>query len=111
MPVRSIGGLRRWLFFLVLVGLIVVAFFLAIAAIQPGATFWDRVGAAYRWLWTNTTGRQYTDMMQENPWLFIIPGIGVVVLAGWLLPRKYWARAILLYISFALGFVAGHVFW
>ena len=107
----ALNRLRKWLFFVLLVGVLVVATFVAIAATQPGDTFSDRLNTAYQRLVENTTGRQYTDLMRENPWLYLVPAIWILTIAGWLLPRKYWARAILLYITFGLGFVAGNVFW
>jgi hypothetical protein len=107
----ALKQLRKWLFFVFLVGALVLATFLAIAATQPGDTLLERLNAAYQWLIKNTTGRHYTDLMRENPWLYLVPAIWILTIAGWLLPRKYWGRAILIYIAFGLGFVAGHVFW
>jgi hypothetical protein len=89
----------------------VLGTFLAIAATQPGDTLLDRIHAAYQWLVENTTGQHYTELMRQNPWLYVVPAIWILIIAGWLLPRKYWGRAILIYIVFGLGFVAGHVFW
>ena len=102
---------RRWVFFLVLVGLIVLAALWILAALQPGDTFLERLGAAYRWLWTNTTGREYSDIMRENPLLLIIPAAVIIVVSGWKLPRRYWGRAVMFYITFGIGFLSGHVFW
>ena len=74
-------------------------------------TFLERLGAAYRWLWTNTTGREYSDIMRENPLLLIIPASVIIVVSGWKLPRRYWGRAVMFYITFGIGFLSGHVFW
>ena len=70
-----------------------------------------KIGAAYRWLWQNTTGQPFTDIMREDPWLFFVPAILVLAVTAWKLPRKYWARAVLLYMGLGVGFVGGHVFW
>ena len=77
----------------------------------PRDTYVEKIQAAYLDLWTNTTRRQFTVVMQENPWLYIIPAGGIVFISGWQLPRRYYGRAIFMYIVFGLGFVGGHVFW
>ena len=71
----------------------------------------DQVEALYKWLWQNTTGRPFTDMMQEEPLLFILPAVIVLGVTARALPRKYWARAVILYLGLGVGFVGGHVFW
>ena len=68
-------------------------------------------GAAYKVHWENTTQRQFTFIMRDNPWLLIIPGGAVIFVSGLLLPRIYWARGGYVYLSFGIGFLAGHVFW
>ena len=105
------GGLRKWILSMVLIGLTVCATFLAATAFFPGDTYVEKIQAAYLDLWTNTTRRQFTVVMQENPWLYIIPAGGIVFISGWQLPRRYYGRAIFMYIVFGLGFVGGHVFW
>jgi len=95
----------------IVVGVFVAIAFVAIAATQPGGTFIERLKSAYEWLVSRTTGRRYTDLMRENPWLYFLPAIFTLTLGGWLLPRRYWGRAVFLYIAFGLGFLAGHVFW
>jgi hypothetical protein len=67
--------------------------------------------AAYEWLWMNTTGRPYTAIIRENPWLFAIPAAIAIILTFVHLPRHYWARALIIYHTFFLGFVGGHAFW
>ena len=104
-------NLRKWLYFVVTVGAFVVLTFVAIAATQPGDTFIERLQSAYKWLVSQTTGRQYTLLMRENPWLYFLPAAFILTIGGWLLPRKYWGRAVFLYIAFGLGFLAGHIFW
>ena len=49
--------------------------------------------------------------MRDNPWLLIIPGATVLFVSGLLLPMNYWARGGCVYLSFGIGFLAGHVFW
>ena len=105
------GGLARWLASLFLMALIVGATFLAVTAFFPGVTYIDRLGAAYEVLWQNTTQEQFTDIMRRKPWLYVIPGGGVILVSGWQLPRKFYGRAILTHIVFGIGFVGGHVFW
>ena len=71
----------------------------------------DQIASAYQWLWQNTTGRPFTDMMREEPWLFALPAVLVLGATARMLPRQYWARAIILYLGLAVGFVGGYVFW
>ena len=101
----------RWFLSLALAGLIVLGGLWLATSLQPGDTFMERLEATYEWLWTNTTQRQFTPMMRENPWLLIVPAAIIIGVSGWKLPRKYWGRAVMFYITFSIGFVAGHVFW
>ena len=101
----------RWLASVILFGLGIAATFLAVAYFFPGETFIERLGAAYRVLWENTTQRQFTFIMRDNPLLLIIPGGTVLFVSGLLLPMNYWARGAYVYLSFGIGFLAGHVFW
>jgi hypothetical protein len=102
---------RRWIVSLFWGGVVVVIALWIPAALEPGDTYLERLEAAYRRLWTSTTGQQYTDMMRDNPWLLIVPAIVIIVFAGWILPRRYWGRAIMFYLTFGIGFLSGHVFW
>ena len=106
-----IGGLRRWVQSLILIAIILVATFLVVTAFFPGDTYLGRLEAAYVVLWTNTTQNQFTDIMRERPWLYIIPAGGIIFVTGWQLPRRFWGRAIFAYVVFGIGFVGGHVFW
>ena len=101
----------RWIISFILIGLAVAATFLLVAYLFPGDNFIERLGAAYKVLWENTTQRQFTFIMRDNPWLLIIPGATVIFVSGLLLPLNYWARASYVYLSFGIGFLAGHVFW
>ena len=101
----------RWVVSFILVGAAIGATFLVVTYFFPGATFLDRLEASYRFLWEHTTRREFTDIMRERPWLFTIPGVTIIFLHGLLLPLKYWARALLVYVALAIGIVAGHLFW
>jgi len=102
---------RRWIASFILVGVGIAGTFLIVTSFFPGDTFLDRLEASYRFLWENTTRRQFTDIMRERPWLLIFPGVTILFITGLLLPLKYWSRALLVYIAFGIGIVVGHVFW
>ena len=108
LAIAATGGLRRWVVSLVLIGLLLGATFLAVTAFFPGDDYREKIRAAYVVLWTNTTQQQFTDIMRETPWLYIIPAGGIVFISGWQLPRKFYGRAIFMYIVFGIGFVGGH---
>ena len=101
----------RWIVSFILIGLGIGVTFLLVTSFFPGDSFLERLGAAYRVLWENTTQRQFTFIMRENPWLLIIPGGIIIFVSGLLLPLNYWARAGYVYLSFGIGFLGGHVFW
>jgi len=101
----------RWIASFILIGLAIAATFLLVAYFFPGESFIERLGAAYKVLWQNTTQRQFTFIMRDNPWLLIIPGGTVLFVSGLLLPLNYWARGSYVYLAFGIGFLAGHVFW
>ncbi len=61
----------RWVASFILIGLAVAGTFLVVAYLFPGETFIDRLGAAYKVVWENTTQRQFTFIMRDNPWLLI----------------------------------------
>ena len=105
------GGWRRWLFSFILMGLAIIVMFLVVTSFFPGETFMDRLTRLYSVLWENTTQRQFTFIMREQPWLLIIPGVTLVFVTGLLLPLNRWARAFYVYLAFGIGFLAGHVFW
>lgn len=107
----GIQQLRRWVLSLIVIALILAATFLAVTSFFPGETYFDRIEEAYVVLWTNTTQRQFTDIMREKPYLYLVPVLGIIFLSGWQLPTRLWARAIFAYLVFGLGFVGGHVFW
>lgn len=108
--IEETGGLLRWAAALVLVGLVLIATILVVTAFFPGQNYANRLQTAYKVLWTETTRRQFTDIMREKPWLYLVPAGGLIFVVGWLLPQKYWGRAIFTFLVFGLGFVGGHVF-
>ena len=68
------------------------------------------IADAYQWFWMNTTGRPYTDIFRDEPWLFTIPAIVILAISARALPRKYWARGVILYLGLSIGLLGGHVF-
>ena len=109
--IEETGGLRRWVTSLVLIALLLAVTFLVVTAYFPGDTYIDRLEAAYEVIWENTTQEQFTDIMRDKPWTFIIPAAGIIFVSGWQLPRRFYGRAIFAYLVFGIGFVGGHVFW
>ena len=75
-------------------------------AIQTGA-----LADLYEWLWMNTTGETYTDVMRDHSRVYPTVAAAVITPAAFLLPRQYWVRIVLLYVTFWTSFVGGHVFW
>ena len=104
-------GLRRWTGSLALMAATVSATFLAITSYFPGASYSDRLSAAYEALLDNTTRQDFTEIMRDEPWLYLVPAAGIIFVFGWLLPQRHWARAFYVYLVFGIGFVGGHVFW
>ncbi len=109
--ISTTGGFGRWIVSMVVIALLLAGTFLAVTAFFPGETYADRLAAAYETIWKNTSRRQFTDIMRSEPWLYVLPAGGLVLVLGWQLPRRYWGRAILTYLVFFIGFVGGHVFW
>ncbi len=99
----------RFFFRLALVILLVFATFWAITWFFPGDNFFDRLGASYQFLWSNTTRQQFTDIMREKPLLYFAPTVLIALIIGSWFPRSL--RALLVAVMYGLGFVGGHVFW
>ena len=66
----------------------------------------------YKWLWTRIGGRPWTFILRdlwhkyEFIWIVLLVGIGII------LGHYCGFRTILtIWISFALGYIAGHLFW
>ena len=109
--IASGGSLKGWVMSLVLLLMIIAGTTLIATEFLPGDDYFNKVERAYENLWKATTHRQYTEIMRERPWLYIAPATGILFVTGWQLPPRQWARAFLLYLTFGLGFVGGHVFW
>ena len=87
---------------------------LALATLTAAfAAAWSQgwVQDAYERLWMNTTGRPYTDIMGENPWYLPLAAVVLFTLVAGFLPRRFWARVIIVYLAAGVGYVGGHVFW
>jgi len=63
------------------------------------------LGRAYKVLWSNTTGRPYTYIMREHPW--IILSLFIVALASQIIWRYLW---VMLPCDFVM-ILTGHVLW
>ncbi len=72
----------------------------------PNWTQWT-----YECIWANTTGRPWTHVMRDNPYLLMIPAAVIVLWLARFLPLKYWARVLLMFSVFGIAFVSGHVLW
>ncbi len=71
------------------------------------------VGSLYRCLWLSTTGEPYTYIMRRNPWMLIVPSVGVIALLGFLRRqlRGEWWDVVAIAMALVIGFIGGHVFW
>ena len=99
----------RFFFRLGLLVLIIFATFWVITWFFPGDTFLDRLEESYKFLWSNTTRQQFTDIMRDKPLLYFIPTALITLIIGSWFPRSL--RTPLVAIMYSLGFVGGHVFW
>lgn len=72
---------------------------------------------SYRWFWMNTTGifghdpQPYTFIMRDHVWIFPIAAFVLIVPAAWYLPRRYWARVLIITVTGGAGYIGGHVLW
>ena len=108
----TLRGLRNWIYDLIFLLLVVAGIFYFVAAFGEGGTFWERLGDVYRNIVNVTTdGKKWTEIMQENRLYLVVPGAAVFVLLGWILPRTYAGRANVMFVTFSVGVVFGHVFW
>jgi len=67
--------------------------------------------SAYEWLWMNTAGEPFTYIMRRNPYLLFVPTFALLALLALCLPPRYWARVFLIWATYGLGLLAGHVVW
>jgi len=66
----------------------------------------------YKQVWSRTTGRKFTYIMRERPYLFAIPAIGIIgILFVVRRVLKLDIHAVSIGTSLFLGVVAGHTFW
>lgn len=74
--------------------------------------FLSLLSLLYERLWKTTTGRPYTHIMRDYPWLYAVPAL-ILMIALALLRRRYggWLIGLAVGVAAFLGFVAGHVFW
>lgn len=108
----TLPGFLRWTYDVAFLVFVVAAIFYFVAAFGEGGTFLERLGDSYTTIINATTnGTTWTQIMRENQLYLIVPGAILLVLLGWALPRDYTGRANFLVITFALGFLFGHVFW
>ena len=96
---------------LAVTGVTLIIIFLVVAALFPGDNYLEKVELVYLDLWTSTTGEEFTPLVRANPWVYIIPAVGIMVILASVLPQKEYGRAALMYAVFGLGFLAGHFFW
>ncbi|MCH8900247.1 MAG: hypothetical protein IH942_07135 [Acidobacteria bacterium] len=70
------------------------------------------LGAFYEWLigWSSD-GKPWTHIMDEQPWIFWVGAIVILVSVFWLVPRRAHGRVWIITSGFAVGFLGGHVFW
>ncbi|MFQ6027040.1 MAG: hypothetical protein ACE5Q6_06065 [Dehalococcoidia bacterium] len=102
----------NWIYELGFVLIIVAAIFIFFALFGEGGTFIERLASTYGQIVDATTdGEKWTHIMRRHNLYLIIPAGAVLFLVGWLAPRNYTGRANLLVLTFAIGFLAGHVFW
>ena len=65
----------------------------------------------YKWLWKHTTGRPFTYAIRDTWHKFEGLWIIGLVSAGALLGHYLWEIIFWLLLAFALGYIAGHLFW
>lgn len=69
------------------------------------------LGAGYEWVWQHTTGRPYTYIMRDHPYLLVLPAAAILSRLTRKLPLRYWARLVYMTVVAGVFFLAGHVFW
>ena len=67
--------------------------------------------AAYEWVWMNTVGEPFTFILRRNPYLLFLPAFGLLAVLAWCLPHRYWARVLLVWATYGMGLLGGHVIW
>ena len=100
---KAIKELARHTWFVVFVFLLLGAVaFLGISGV---------LGDVYRSLFEFYPGRQWTYVMRDNRWYFLIPALGLLIFVFTVLKRERWLTIASLLAIFMAGFLGGHVFW
>ena len=66
---------------------------------------------SYTWLWESTTGRPYTYIMRDHPWLLpflALPAASALVAR---VPFTWRGRVTVVWLVGLVMFLAGHVYW
>ena len=87
-------------------GLIVVVVGVVFLGLIPG---WTQ--DIYESMYTNTTGRPWTHVMRDQWWWLPLFASPFIALLAAFLPFRWWARVVLVFGIFFVGYLAGHVFW
>lgn len=95
---------------------IIVAVLVIITLVLISGIVFGWLGPAYEWLWMTTTAwtgnpRPYTEIMRDNPWIYLVLAFALVIVPLVLLPRRVWNVLLAVYLTFWVGFLGGHVFW
>lgn len=66
----------------------------------------------YKWLWSKIGGRPWTYILRDwwDQWEFFWI-VGLVCLGIWLGHNYGWLSVIRGWLIFAVGYLAGHLFW
>ncbi len=95
---------------------IIIAVLAIITLVILSGIVFGWIGPAYEWLWMITTAwtgnpRPYTQIMRENPWIYLVIAFTFVIVPLILFPRRVWDISLAVYATFWAGFLGGHVFW
>ena len=102
---RILASTRRFI-----MGLIVISV-IPLLAIAWSQGWLDGLEDAYEDFYLNTIGESYSDRFRDEPLLFAVPAGIIVALVYWKFPRHYLGRGIVMFFTFVIAFVAGHLFW
>jgi hypothetical protein len=96
---------KRWL--LIAYGAAVLVFSVVVIVLLVNGTLAD----FYESIWSRWPGRPWTEVMRDNPWIYLVLAVVLAIVPLLLAPRDRWGRAFLTYVVFWIGFLGGHVFW
>ena len=71
----------------------------------------DGLEDIYERFYSSTIGGPYTQRFRDSPLLFVIPAGVIIALVYSVLPRQYLGRGVVMFLTFVVAFVAGHIFW